>query len=56
MVTIQLMSACFFVLTMVGIRYLDNTLVLLLDIALWTLLNVWFNRVILSFGQKNKRT
>lgn len=56
MVTIQLMSACFFVLTMVGIRYLDNTLVLLLDIALWTLLNVWFNRVILSFGHKNKRT
>lgn len=46
MVTIQLMSACFFVFTMVAIRYVNNTLVLLADIALWTLLNVWFNWVI----------
>lgn len=56
MVTIQLMSACFFVCTVVGIRYLDDTLVFVADIVVWTLLNLWFNRVILSFGQKNIRT
>lgn len=46
LVTIQLMSACFCVFTIVGIRYLNNTLVFVIDVVVWTLLNLWFNRVI----------
>lgn len=46
LVTIQLMSACFCVFTIVGIRYLNNTLVFVIDVVVWTLLNLWFNQVI----------
>jgi UDP-N-acetylmuramyl pentapeptide phosphotransferase/UDP-N-acetylglucosamine-1-phosphate transferase len=46
LVTIQLMSACFGVFTLVGIRYLNNTFVFVMDVVIWTLLNIWFNWVI----------
>ena len=46
LVTIQLMSACFCVFTIVGIRYLNNTLVFVIDVVVWTLLNLWFDYVI----------
>lgn len=46
LVTILLMSACFCVFTIVGIRYLNNTLVFVIDVVVWTLLNLWFNQVI----------
>ena len=46
LVTIQLMSACFCVFTIVGIRYLNHTLVFVIDVVVWTLLNLWFNQVI----------
>lgn len=46
LVSIQLMSACFCAFTIVAIRYLDGTLVFALDVAGWTLLNLWFNRII----------
>ena len=46
LVTILLMSACFGVFTLVGIRYLNNTFVFVVDVVVWTLLNLWFNRVI----------
>lgn len=52
LVTIQLMSACFCVFTIVGIRYLNNTLVFVIDVVVWTLLNLWFNRVI---NRKNEK-
>ncbi|WP_304199240.1 MraY family glycosyltransferase [Phocaeicola plebeius] len=53
LVTIQLMSACFCVFTIVGIRYLNNTLVFVIDVVVWTLLNLWFNRVIrMKEGEK----
>lgn len=52
LVTIQLMSACFCVFTIVGIRYLNNTLVFVIDVVVWTLLNLWFDYVI---NRKNEK-
>ena len=46
LVTILLMSACFGVFTLVGIRYLNNTFVFVVDVVVWTLLNLWFDHVI----------
>lgn len=46
LVTILLMSACFGVFTLVGIRYLNNTFVFVVDVVVWTLLNLWFDYVI----------
>lgn len=46
LVTIQLMSAGFFVFTLVAIQYLNNTLVFVVDVLVWTLLNIWFDRII----------
>lgn len=46
LVTIQLMSACFCAFTIVAIRFIDNTLVFVIDVVVWTLLNLWFDRII----------
>ena len=54
MVTIQVMSACFCAFTMVAIRYVDNTLVFVADVLIWTLLNVWFDKVIARRERRQK--
>lgn len=46
LVTIQLMSACFCAFTIVAILYMNNTLVFVIDVLVWTLLNLWFDHVI----------
>ena len=46
LVTIQLMSACFCAFTIVAILYMNNTLVFVIDVVVWTLLNLWFDHVI----------
>lgn len=46
LVTIQLMSACFCAFTIVAIRFIDNTLVFVIDVVVWTLLNLWFDHII----------
>lgn len=46
MVTIQLMSACFCAFTITAILYMNNTLVFVIDVVVWTLLNLWFDHVI----------
>lgn len=46
LVMIQLMSACFCAFTIVAILYMNNTLVFVIDVVVWTLLNLWFDHVI----------
>lgn len=46
LVTIHLMSACFCAFTIVAILYMNNTLVFVIDVVVWTLLNLWFDHVI----------
>ena len=46
LVTIQLMSACFCAFTIVAILYMNNTLVFVIDVVVWMLLNLWFDHVI----------
>ena len=46
LVTIQLMSACFCAFTIIAILYMNNTLVFVIDVVVWTLLNLWFDHVI----------
>ena len=46
LVTIQLMSACFCAFTITAILYMNNTLVFVIDVVVWTLLNLWFDHVI----------
>lgn len=47
MVTIQVMSACFCVFTMLAVHYdMNNTLVFIIDIVIWSGLNLWFDKVI----------
>ena len=46
LVTIQLMSACFCAFTIVAILYMNNTLVFVIDVVVWTLLNLWFDHLI----------
>ena len=46
LITIQLMSACFSAFTIVAILYMNNTLVFVIDVVVWTLLNLWFDHVI----------
>ena len=43
MVTLLLMSACFCVLNLFLADWMDNTLLFVIDIVVWTLLNVWFD-------------
>ena len=46
LIYIQIMSATFCAFTIAAMHYLDNTLVLLIDVAVWIGLNLWFDRVI----------
>lgn len=46
LITIQCMSAAFCAFSFVAVRYMDNTLVFVIDIVVWTLLNIWFNKII----------
>ena len=46
MISIQVMSACFCAFTMVAIHFLNNTVVFIIDVLAWTLLNVWFDKII----------
>lgn len=46
LITIQLMSAAFCTFSFVAVRYMDNTLVFVIDVVVWTLLNIWFNKII----------
>lgn len=46
LITIQIMSACFCAFSFIAVKHMDNTLVFVIDIVVWTLLNMWFNRVI----------
>lgn len=46
LITILLMSACFCAFTIVAILYMNNTLVFVIDVVVWTLLNLWFDHVI----------
>lgn len=48
LITIQIMSALFFAFTFIAIRFLNNTLVFVIDIVAWTLLNIWFNKKVIS--------
>ena len=43
MFTLFLMSACFCVLNLFLADCMDNTLLFVIDIVVWTLLNVWFD-------------
>lgn len=54
MVTIQFMSACFFAFTIVAVRHMDNTLVFLIDVMVWTGLNIWFDYIIKKKKIKDK--
>ena len=45
MASILLISCLFICLNLCLIPYVNSTLILLLDIALWTILNLWFDRV-----------
>ncbi len=48
LIAIQIMSVFFFAFTFIAIRFFNNTLVFVIDIVAWTLLNVWFNRKLIS--------
>lgn len=43
MITILFMSLCFFLFNILAIRYLNSTLVFVMDVLIWTVLNVWFD-------------
>lgn len=54
MVTIQIMSACFCVFTMLAVHYdMNNTLVFIIDVLLWSGVNLWFDKVIYKKKQTN---
>ena len=47
LISIQLMSICFCAFTMVAVYFnINNTLILTIDIVVWTLLHLWFDRLI----------
>ena len=52
MVTILLMSACFCAFNLLTVHWLNNTLVFVIDIVVWTALNILFDKVI----QQRKHT
>ena len=53
MITILLMSACFCIFNLFAVHRLNNTLVFIIDITIWTVLNLWFDKEI---HKKNKQT
>ena len=46
LITIQIMSACFCAFTMGSLNFMNNTVIFIIDIATWTLLNIWFDKII----------
>lgn len=46
LITIQIMSACFCAFTMGALDLMNNTVIFIIDITTWTLLNVWFDKII----------
>lgn len=56
MITIQLMSGFFCAFSFLAVRYMNNTLVFVIDIIVWTVLNLWFNHIIIKKEQlKNSK-
>ena len=45
MVLIVMMACAFSCVNIFGINYVNNTLLFLFDVVVWTLLNLWFDRV-----------
>lgn len=52
LVSIQIMSASFCLFSFIAVQYMDNTLVFMIDILVWTMLNLWFDKII----DKRKKT
>ena len=55
LITIQIMSACFCAFTMGALDFMNNTVIFIIDIATWTLLNVWFDKIINKKDQPHKK-
>lgn len=53
LITIQCMSAAFCLFSFIAVRHMDNTLVFVIDVVVWTLLNMWFNSIIIK--RRNSR-
>lgn len=55
LILIMLISVCFIVCTIVGVRFHVNiNLIFLFDVVVWTGLNVWFSRIIRKKGDKKE--
>lgn len=54
LITIQIMSACFCAFTMGALDFMNNTVIFIIDITTWTLLNVWFDKII-NEKEKNQQ-
>lgn len=53
LVTIQIMSACFCIFTMLAVHYgINNTLIFIIDVTVWSGLNLWFDKII---HRRNRR-
>lgn len=55
LITIQIMSACFCAFTMGALDFMNNTVIFIIDIATWTLLNVWFDKIINKNEQPHRK-
>lgn len=55
MITIQIMSAAFCAFTFTAVRYIDNSIVFVIDVVVWTMLNVWFNKIIIKRREKENK-
>lgn len=55
LITIQIMSACFCAFTMGALDFMNNTVIFTIDIATWTLLNVWFDKIINKKDQPHRK-
>ena len=55
LITIQIMSACFYAFTMGALDFMNNTVIFIIDIATWTLLNVWFDKIINKKDQPHRK-
>lgn len=55
LITIQIMSACFCAFTMGALDFMNNTVIFIIDIATWTLLNIWFDKIINKKEQPHRK-
>lgn len=55
LITIQIMSACFCAFTIGALDFMNNTVIFIIDIATWTLLNVWFDKIINKKDQPHRK-